>query len=289
MYSQKCIDLRLVSSAPARKGFTEQFFDSICRKSVHFSGLGPGCALLLVDLLCRLPRFVFIDLSYNRRGDNGLIVFSEFLSSDPPIVCLDLRSNKAGVDDSHSLFRALASNTHFTDLGLSAVGGTERHKTGTDGCSALSAELVANERPLRLNVAFCGITTAAGGHRERYAHVPRFDREPLPVRRLQRTFPNRRQPHKLILSPTGIDGSASERIGDFPSIKHCRRCRDRSLDVTATRAGAPVAGEAFHRRERDRRVNNVLSVLAMRNNGRCAAGGARENTIACTISDSTHS
>jgi Ran GTPase-activating protein (RanGAP) involved in mRNA processing and transport len=244
MYQQKCADLRLVSSDLARKRFMEQFFNSVGRKSVHFSGLGlgVGCAALLVSLLIRHPRFVFLDLSFNRLSDSGVSIFSEFLASDPPIVSLDLGWNKIGVGGSVSLFRALMQNTHLTELDISAVGGLERNRVGTSDCVSLAGMLSSNETLSRLNAAFCGVTAegcnALGPALAANRTLTFLD---LTANRFRSTgcallfgeHCSGSALETLVLSRTGLDDSASASL--------CRAVRGsrslRRLDVSENRLG----------------------------------------------------
>ena len=61
MYDEKCKDMHLKKNLNAQKRFVEQFMGSIQSKSLKLNGLGlgPGCAMLLKDILSMNRKFVF--------------------------------------------------------------------------------------------------------------------------------------------------------------------------------------------------------------------------------------
>lgn len=160
IYKCKCTDLELIPNDTARMRFVEQFLNSIHKKTLNFTGLGLGplSAQNLMGLLPYKRPFYLLDLSLNRLSDQGAYYLADYLSFDPLIIQLDLRSNNIGIDGCCQIFDGLLHNSHLTSLDLSAIDGIDRNRIGTPGSQALANLLVNNGVISTLNVAMCGLT-----------------------------------------------------------------------------------------------------------------------------------
>lgn len=165
-YRVKCQDLKLTANKLAEKRFVEQFMSSIHQKSLKFQGLGlgPGCLLLLVQILYQNKQFMVLDLSLNQAGDEGATLLAQFFSADPMLIHVNLRSNGIGVEGCSKIFTGLMDNNHITSLDMGAIGGIERNRMGTKGCRALGEMLSKNESLSSLNVSMCGVTADGCGY-----------------------------------------------------------------------------------------------------------------------------
>lgn len=160
IYLQKCKDMKLKPNPSAQKKFVEQFLNSIKKKSLRLSGLGlgPRCISNIIKILRKNKQFVFIDLSLNKLGDEGAKLLSQFISMNPPIISLDLRSNNIDTIGLSHIFRSLSYNHHISDLDLSTIDGTSRNRIGTNGCIELANLIEKNSVLANLNLSMCGIT-----------------------------------------------------------------------------------------------------------------------------------
>jgi Ran GTPase-activating protein (RanGAP) involved in mRNA processing and transport len=160
IYQEKCADLDLRPNPLAEKRFVEQFMNSICRSSLRFSGLGLGarCMQCVVGLLHENLGLVFVVLSLNRLGDGGGRILGEYFGTDSNMIYVDLRSNGIGIPGCVAMFEGLKTNSHITNVDISAVNGIERNRIGAQGCQMLSEVLRANQVLSCLNVGMCSIT-----------------------------------------------------------------------------------------------------------------------------------
>ena len=160
IYSEKCKDLDIPSSANAEKKFIEQFVGSIHNKSLRFCGLGlgPGAAKALLKLLWNQKKYFYIDLSLNRLADAGCIAVADYIKSNPPVIFLDLRSNSITMEGASALFMALKSNDQVVYIDMSAIDGIDRNRMSSHGCKALAELLKENEIITHLNMSMSGIS-----------------------------------------------------------------------------------------------------------------------------------
>ncbi|EAX91339.1 Leucine Rich Repeat family protein [Trichomonas vaginalis G3] len=165
IYKRKCSDLELIPNDSSQLRFVEQFLNSIRKKTLNFTGLGLGplSSQYLMALLPFKRPFYFMDLSLNRLSDQGASYLAEYLSYDPLLIQLDLKSNNIGIDGCVQIFEGLMHNQHLTTLDLSAIDGIDRNRIGTPGCEALANLLLSNGVLCNLNIAMCGVT-AEGCH-----------------------------------------------------------------------------------------------------------------------------
>lgn len=165
LYEAKCADLEVPFNEKAKNRFINQFMNGIKIKSLYLSGLslGPSCIRLLIELIYRHPRYINLDLSLNRIRDKGASFLAQFLAIDPPVICVDLRSNAITSDGSSMIFKALTGNTHITTIDISAIDGIDRNRVGTQGATAIASVLKKNDILSSLTISMCGVSEEGCG------------------------------------------------------------------------------------------------------------------------------
>jgi Ran GTPase-activating protein (RanGAP) involved in mRNA processing and transport len=161
VYYEKCEELDIAPNDVSEQRFIEQFRAAVQRKSLNFSGFSLGARGLqaLMKCIINCSCFPFLDLSMNRISDAGAALVADYVTRNPPIIHLDLRSNAINVAGFLRLFQALRHNDHIVSLDFSAIDGIERNRIGTEGSRALAEFLVKTQTIAQLNLAMSGISS----------------------------------------------------------------------------------------------------------------------------------
>jgi len=158
MYEEKCNELEIPQNEIAEKKFVEQFTKSITTKSLRLQNFGLVSSSI-EKLIKSLGEscFYVIDISLNRLTDKGAFSIAKYISKNPSLIYLDLRSNGISINGSYHIFLALVKNYHLTHLNMSTIDGINRNRIGVKGCESLAFCLKTNQVLSYLNVASCGI------------------------------------------------------------------------------------------------------------------------------------
>jgi len=161
IYKYKCEENEISPNDIGEEKFVHSFLNSIRTRSLLFSGLGmgPKCIAAFTKILANRSNFLLLDLSLNRIQEKGALILAEFLSKDPPIIYLDLRSNSLNPTSCSYICRGLKKNNHLSFLDFSAIDGINRNRIGLEGCKNISNLMILNQVLTHLNISLCGISS----------------------------------------------------------------------------------------------------------------------------------